>query len=123
MIKKMNILFLNKFNDYWKEKFYSLEKEFSYVNFIATFDPKERPIELTKADAVVTGRLLKEEIENSPALKVIFVPFTGLNYDHADFSNMWWVWEEPEGEGRMGRQEGQVPDLRNDVRDSRRRRS
>ncbi len=75
----MNILFLNKFNDYWKEKFYSLKKEFPDVNFIATFDPKERPVELKKADAVITGRLLKEEIENSPNLKVIFVPFTGLN--------------------------------------------
>src|SRR5258706_7343738 len=75
----MNILFLNKFNDYWKDKFYSLKKEFPEINFAATFDPKERPAALTKADAVVTGRLLKEEIENSPNLKVIFVPFTGIN--------------------------------------------
>jgi len=75
----MNILFLNKFNDHWKEKFYALKKEFPAVNFIATFDPKERPVELKKADAVVTGRLLKEEIESSPNLKVIFIPFTGLN--------------------------------------------
>jgi phosphoglycerate dehydrogenase-like enzyme len=75
----MNILFLNKFNDYWKEKFLALKKEFSGVNFIATFDPRQRPIELKKADAVITGRLLREEIENSPNLKVIFVPFTGLN--------------------------------------------
>jgi phosphoglycerate dehydrogenase-like enzyme len=75
----MNILFLNKFNDYWKEKFYLLKKEFPGVNFIATLDPKERSIELKKTDAVITGRLLKEEIENSPNIKVIFVPFTGFN--------------------------------------------
>jgi phosphoglycerate dehydrogenase-like enzyme len=75
----MNILFLNKFNERWKEKFSALKKEFPDVNFIATYDPNERPVELAKADAVVTGRLLKKEIENSPNLKVIFVPFTGLN--------------------------------------------
>lgn len=75
----MRILFLNKFNDHWKNKFYSLKKEFPEINFIATFDPNERPIELSKADAVITGRLIKDEIESSPNLKVIFVPFTGIN--------------------------------------------
>ena len=75
----MKILFLNKFNDRWKERYYELKKEFPEVNFVATFDPAQRPIELKDADAVVTGRLLENEIENSPNLKVIFVPFTGLN--------------------------------------------
>ncbi|HEY3251650.1 MAG TPA: hydroxyacid dehydrogenase, partial [Ignavibacteria bacterium] len=75
----MNILFLNKFNDHWKEKFKRLKEEFPEVNFIATYDPKVRPEALKNADAVITGRLLKEEIENSPSLKVIFVPFTGVN--------------------------------------------
>ncbi len=75
----MKILFLNKFNDRWKERYYALKKEFPHMNFVATFDPAQRPIELKDADAVITGRLLENEIENSPNLKVIFVPFTGLN--------------------------------------------
>lgn len=75
----MNILFLNKFNGYWREKFYALKKEFPDVEFTATFNPGERADALKKADAVVAGRISKEEIENSPLIKVIFVPFTGLN--------------------------------------------
>lgn len=75
----MNILFLNKFNDYWKGKYLSLKKEFPDVEFTATFKPVERPDALKKADAVVTGRLLDKEIEELEKLKVIFVPFTGLN--------------------------------------------
>jgi len=75
----MNVLFLNKFNDYWKEKFKHLKEEFPAVHFTATYDPKERPAALKAADAVVSGRITKEEIENSPNLKVIFVPFTGIN--------------------------------------------
>ena len=75
----MNILFLNMFNEYWKEKYHNLKKEFPDVDFTATFNPGERAAALTKADAVVSGRLSKEEIENSPNLNAIFVPFTGLN--------------------------------------------
>ncbi len=75
----MKILFLNKFNERWKERYYALKKEFPNLDFVATFDPAQRPIELKDADAVVTGRLLENEIQNSPNLKVIFVPFTGLN--------------------------------------------
>lgn len=83
----MNILFLNKFNDHWKEKFYSLKKEFPGVEFTATFNPDERAAALRKADAVVSGRLSKEEIESSPNLKAIIVPFTGLNNFPVDTIN------------------------------------
>jgi phosphoglycerate dehydrogenase-like enzyme len=75
----MNILFLNKFNDYWKEKYLKLKAEFPQVEFTAVLNPDERLNALKKADAVVCGRILTEEIEQSPNLKVIFVPFTGLN--------------------------------------------
>lgn len=75
----MNILFLNKFNERWRERFRSLKEEFPQVEFTATFDPDERPDALKKADAVVVGRILPEEIEQAANLKIIFVPFTGLN--------------------------------------------
>jgi phosphoglycerate dehydrogenase-like enzyme len=81
----MNILFLNKFNDYWKGKFYKLKEEFPDITFTATYNPDERAEALKKADAVVSGRLLKEEIENSPNLKIIFIPFTGLDNFPIDF--------------------------------------
>jgi phosphoglycerate dehydrogenase-like enzyme len=75
----MNILFLNKFNDRWKEKFHMLKEEFPHVEFTATFNPAERSDVIKNADAIVSGRLTPEEIEQADKLKVIFVPFTGLN--------------------------------------------
>src|SRR5688572_21886485 len=75
----MNILFLNKFNQRWKDKFRALKEEFPQVEFIATFNPDERPAALKNADAVVVGRISPDEITQSEKLKMIFVPFTGLN--------------------------------------------
>jgi len=75
----MNILFLNKFNDYWIKKFRDLKYEFPHVNFTAIYNPDERPEALKHADVVICGRLSKEEIENSPNLKLIIVHFTGTN--------------------------------------------
>ncbi len=75
----MNILFLNKFNAYWKAKFYKLKEEFPDANFTATYNPSERAEALKKADAVVCGRLSEDEIKNSPNIKIIFIPFTGLD--------------------------------------------
>jgi phosphoglycerate dehydrogenase-like enzyme len=75
----MNILFLNKFNEKWKQNYRKLKKEFPQVEFTATFDPNERPEAIKNVDAVISGRLSAEEIEQAKNLKVIFVPFTGLN--------------------------------------------
>jgi phosphoglycerate dehydrogenase-like enzyme len=80
----MNILFLNKFNDYWKEKFNKLKEEFPDVVFTASYNPDEREAALKNAEAVVTGRMSKKEIEDSLNIKVIFVPFTGLNTFNLD---------------------------------------
>lgn len=75
----MNIFFLNKFNERWKEQFRRLKEEFPQVEFTATFDPNERLIAIRKADAIISGRLTEDEIEQAENLKVLFVPFTGLN--------------------------------------------
>lgn len=77
--KYMNILFLNKLNGYWEKKFEELRNEFTKTEFTATFDPDERAEALSKADAVVCGRISEIEVNSSPMLKAIFVPFTGLN--------------------------------------------
>jgi phosphoglycerate dehydrogenase-like enzyme len=75
----MNILFLNKFNDYWEKKYLSLKNEFRDIEFTATYNPAERTKALKKADAIISGRLTEEEVNLAEKLKVIFVPFTGLN--------------------------------------------
>lgn len=75
----MNILFLNKLSGYWQEQYNKLKAEFPKVEFIINDDPNERVLALKHADAVIAGRLTAEEIEQSPNLKAIIVPFTGLN--------------------------------------------
>ncbi len=75
----MNIVFLSKLDGQWEEKFRMLKEEFPKVNFTADINPDERIDALKSADAVVTGRISVDEIKQSENLKVIFVPFTGLN--------------------------------------------
>jgi phosphoglycerate dehydrogenase-like enzyme len=75
----MRVLFLNRFNDYWKSKYSQLKEEFPEVDFKAEHDPCKRLNALKKADAVISGRLSESEIRQAEMLKVIFVPFTGLD--------------------------------------------
>jgi phosphoglycerate dehydrogenase-like enzyme len=75
----MNILFLFTLDERWKQKYEDLKKEFPQVNFFNVTDPDKRAEALKDCDAVVSGRISAEEIESAKNLKVIFVPFTGLN--------------------------------------------
>ncbi len=75
----MNILFLNQLSERWKEKLRLLKEEFPQVKFTEALNPIERLAALKIADAVVCGRISAEEILQAAQLKVIFVPFTGLN--------------------------------------------
>lgn len=63
----------------WEPGLSNLEKEFPEVKFIINSNPDDRLSLLKTADAVITGRMTKEDIEQSQNLKIIFVPFTGLN--------------------------------------------
>jgi phosphoglycerate dehydrogenase-like enzyme len=80
----MKILFLNKLSKDWKEQYKKLKEEFPEVEFIVNDDPNQRVNALKQADAVIAGRLTAEEIENSPGLRAVIVPFTGLNNFPAD---------------------------------------
>ena len=75
----MEIVFLNMLGEDWEPGLSNLEKEFPDVKFIINSNPDDRLSLLKTADAVITGRLTKEEIEHSQKLKIVFVPFTGLN--------------------------------------------
>lgn len=75
----MNILFLFGLDGRWKQKYEDLKKEFPRVNFFNVTDQEKRTNALKECDAVVSGRISAEEIEAAKNLKVIFVPFTGLN--------------------------------------------
>lgn len=75
----MEVVFLNKLSEHWEPELSNLIKEFPDIKFIKNTNPEDRIKLLRSANAVVTGRLTKEEIEIAPNLKIVFVPFTGLN--------------------------------------------
>jgi phosphoglycerate dehydrogenase-like enzyme len=75
----LEVVFLNKLSEHWEPGLSNLITEFPVVKFIKNTNPEDRIKLLTTADAVITGRLTKDEIENAPNLKIVFVPFTGLN--------------------------------------------
>lgn len=75
----MKILFLFQLDEHWQKKYDELKSEFSQHEFINITDPDKRVEALKNAEAVVCGRLSEDEINNSPKIKAIFVPFTGLN--------------------------------------------
>lgn len=74
----MKIAFLSKTDDKWQTVLDKLKKEFSEITFL-TLNDGERNSLLKEADAVIAGRLINDEILYAEKLKVIFIPFTGLN--------------------------------------------
>jgi phosphoglycerate dehydrogenase-like enzyme len=75
----MEVLFLNTLNEYWKNRIVELQTEFPDVQFVMNNNPDDRKSCLKNADAVVSGRLNEDDLANAPKLKVLFVPFTGLD--------------------------------------------
>ncbi len=74
-----NVIFLNRLSSYWDKGLAQLESEFPDVNFIKNSNPDDRLTLLKTAGAVITGRLTAEELNAAGNLKIVFVPFTGLN--------------------------------------------
>lgn len=75
----MKIVFLNNLSEHWEPGLSNLEKDFPNVTFIKDSNPEDRKNLLESADVIITGRLSEEEIKSAGNLKIIFVPFTGLN--------------------------------------------
>lgn len=76
----MNAVFLNRLSAYWEPGIIKLEKEFPNDAFIKNSNPDDRAKLIKTAHAVITGRISEEEIHSAQNLKIIFVPFTGLNH-------------------------------------------
>jgi lactate dehydrogenase-like 2-hydroxyacid dehydrogenase len=74
-----NIVFLNRLSPQWDKGLAQLESEFPKVNFIKDSDTSHRQKLLKDAEAAVCGKLTEEEVKNASKLKIVFVPFTGLN--------------------------------------------
>lgn len=74
-----NVIFLHRLSGYMAQCIAGLKLEFPEVEFIANSNPDERLTLLKSAEALVTGRITEEELTHAKNLKIIFVPFTGLN--------------------------------------------
>ncbi|AEX84471.1 phosphoglycerate dehydrogenase-like oxidoreductase [Marinitoga piezophila KA3] len=72
----MKILFLHQFNSYWDEKLKELKKEFPEIEII--FPQKNKEISLKNAEAIIGGFINETELEIAEKLKIIFVPFAGV---------------------------------------------
>ena len=76
----MNVVFLNRLSEHWEPGIKKLESEFPNAAFIKNSNPDDRAKLLETADVIVTGRINEDEIRSAKKLKIIFVPFTGLNH-------------------------------------------
>lgn len=75
----MQVVFLNRLGEYWEPGLGNLKREFPHVNFIEDSSPENRNNLLKTTDVLISGKLTKEEIEIAQNLKILFVPYTGLN--------------------------------------------
>jgi phosphoglycerate dehydrogenase-like enzyme len=75
----MKIIFMNRLEESWIKKVEMLRDEFSNVEFVVPSNLEEARVSLKIADCVVGDRFSPEEILNAKNLKVIFVPWTGVN--------------------------------------------
>lgn len=65
--------------DYFEKRLEDLRKEFSKVSFVVPRNRSEAEELLKDAEAVVTGHLTTEQVLLARRLKVIFVPWAGVN--------------------------------------------
>jgi phosphoglycerate dehydrogenase-like enzyme len=73
----MKFLFYTKLNRLWLEKIEQLRKEFSEVDFVTDVQKVDK--EIKNAEGIVTGEITLEVIQSAKKLKIIFVPYVGID--------------------------------------------
>jgi phosphoglycerate dehydrogenase-like enzyme len=73
----MKLLFHTRLNRLWLEKIEQLRNEFPRVDFITDVQKADR--EIKNADSVVAGEITREVIQRAKKLKIIFVPYVGID--------------------------------------------
>ncbi len=74
----MKVVVLQKLTKEWLSKFEKIDNEFSEHEII-TFNNANPYEHIENADVIVGGHLNEEELEKAKKLKVIFVPWAGVN--------------------------------------------
>ncbi len=75
----LNFVFLNSMDEYWESRLNDLKERFPEHTFISRFDHNNPRDLIQEAEALITGRLSEEELSKASRLKVLFVPWTGVN--------------------------------------------
>lgn len=73
----MKIVFLDTFEESWTKKIEKLREEFR--NDVLMITKKENIDDIKDADGIVSGYISSEEISAARNLKIIFVPWAGVN--------------------------------------------
>lgn len=76
---RLKIIFTNRLTEAWLSRIEALKKEFPEIEFITFKDVEHPRVLLETADMAVGGHFSDEEIEKAKNLKIIFVPWTGVN--------------------------------------------
>jgi phosphoglycerate dehydrogenase-like enzyme len=73
----MKVVFLSKLNRAWLEQIDRLRREFRDTLFVT--DPADAEHELETADALVAGEVPRDVVRRAGKLRVIFVPYAGVD--------------------------------------------
>lgn len=75
----MTVLFLTKVTEYFQRRIDDLRSEFSGVNFVVPNDRVEAERYISEAEAIVAGALSADQVARATSLRVVFVPWAGIN--------------------------------------------
>ncbi|MGM0641417.1 MAG: 2-hydroxyacid dehydrogenase [Thermotogota bacterium] len=75
----MKLLFDHIMTEYWKHKLDSLKEQYEGLEILFFENEKEKKKYLKEADGLLGGFITEEELEIAENLKIIFVPFSGVN--------------------------------------------
>lgn len=75
----MKLLFDHIMTDYWKNKLDNLKEQFEELEILFFENEKEKREHLKEIDGLLGGFITEEELELAKNLKIIFVPFSGVN--------------------------------------------
>ncbi|MBW2132374.1 MAG: hydroxyacid dehydrogenase, partial [Deltaproteobacteria bacterium] len=73
----MHVCFKTPMGRRWREALATLKKAFPEVRFSECLPGDARSLE--NADVLVAGELSREEIQAAPHLKMVFVPYAGVD--------------------------------------------
>jgi len=122
----MLIVFLQKTNSLWQELLEPLRREFPDVEIVT--DTEDARLRVAEADIIVGGKIERRVFEEAVNLKLVVVPFTGVNHLPFDLfrergvkvanshGNAWYVAERTVG--MILAFYGRIIDFHNDLRDT-----